>query len=154
MFLLTSRRGALALAATSFLLSSTAVSPLRIVFPHLPAFSCSGFRPLFLLPPPAAFPRTPPTAGARRCPFSSASSSCHLTMNRSAASRTPLYTTSPPSSLQWTTARSQLRTPRGHPSLAQNSSKVFGYASIPSLKLPPRSRVLPTSHRSEHYPTG
>ena len=32
--------------------------------------------------------------------------------------------------------------------------KVYDYTSMPSLKLSARSRVLPTSHRPEHYRTG
>ena len=50
-----------------------------------------GFLPLFLLPPPPPFPWTISTADARRCLLISASASCHLTMNRSAASRIPRY---------------------------------------------------------------
>ena len=75
--------------------TSTAVSLLLPLWPSFP-------------PPPWA----PPTADAPRCKLNCASSSCHLTMNRSAASRTPRYHFSA-FLLQWTTARSQLQTPRG-----------------------------------------
>ena len=59
-------------------------------FRPLPAFPWSGFLPLLLLLSPLPpFPRTPPTADARRrLLLSSASSSGHLTMNRS---MTPRY---------------------------------------------------------------
>ena len=42
-------------------------------------------------PPPVPFRRASPTTDAWRCLFRSASSLCHLTMNRFAASRTPRY---------------------------------------------------------------
>ena len=49
------------------------------------------FLPLLLLPPLPPFPWALPTVDARPCLLSCASSSCHLTMIRSAASRTPRY---------------------------------------------------------------
>ena len=58
------------LSAASFLLLSTTVS-------------------VRLFPLPSPFPWTPPTTDAWRFLFNFASFSCHLTMNRSASSRTP-----------------------------------------------------------------
>ena len=66
-------------------------SPSTPPVPPLLAFPWSSFLPLLLLPPLPPFPWIPPTPDARRCLLSSASSSCHLTMDRSAASRTPRY---------------------------------------------------------------
>ena len=40
------------------------------------------------------------------------------------------------------------------PRRLENFSKVFDYASMPSLKLYARSRVFPAGYRSEEYPTG
>ena len=40
------------------------------------------------------------------------------------------------------------------PSVARDSLRSSDYVSMPSLKLSARSRVLPTSHRPEHCPTG
>ena len=82
------------LSAISFLLSPTAVSLLFLLLPPLPAFALSGFLPLLscCLPSPHSLGHHAHTmADARRCLLSGASSSCHLTMNRSAASRTPRY---------------------------------------------------------------
>ena len=78
-------------SAFSFLLSSTAVSLLLLMSPLHPAFPWWGFLPLLMLPPLSPFPLKPPTAYAQRCLIRCASFSRHLTMNRSAASRTPRY---------------------------------------------------------------
>ena len=65
--------------------------PSTPLLPPLPAFPWSCFLPLLLLPPLPPFPWAPPTADVRCCLLSCASSSCHLTMNHSAASRTSRY---------------------------------------------------------------
>ena len=44
-----------------------------------------------MMPPVPPLPWAPPTTDARRCLLSFASSSCHLTMNRADALRTPRY---------------------------------------------------------------
>ena len=79
------------MSAVAFLLSSPTISLRLFLLPPLPAFPWLGFLPLLVLPLLPPFPWAPPTADARRCLLSCASSSCHLTMNRSAASATTRY---------------------------------------------------------------
>ena len=72
--------------------SSTPVSLLLFLFPPLPAFLRSRSILLLPLPPRPSFPWTPPYGECAALPTQSCLSiSWHLTMNRSAASRTPRY---------------------------------------------------------------
>ena len=95
--------------AVFFLLSSIVDSHTLLLLPPISLFPWSGSPPLPLLLPLPPFPWAPLTVDARRCLLSCAPSSCHFTMNPSAASIPPRY--HPPRlfcSKQWNTARSQL----------------------------------------------
>ena len=132
--------------------STTPVAP-------APLISLVGlsFHSFLLLPPLPPFPWAPPTADAWRCLLRCASSSCHLAMNRSTSSGTP------PCHFPTFFAavdHSKVSTPdvkgecSADPSVTRNFPTVFGYASMSILKLSARPRVLPASHRAEHYSTG
>ena len=124
------------------------------VAPRAPIPLVEFISPLLLLPPRPPFPWAPPTVYARRCLLSCASSSCHVTMNRSAVSRTPRYHF--PAFLV-VVGHSAVSTPNTkgecpfHPSVARSflGSSTMHLCQI--LKRFARSRALPTSHRPEHY---
>ena len=115
----------------------------------------SSTRPVAPLP---QSPWAPPTADARRCQLSCASSSCHLTMNRLGSSRTPRYLF-PAFFAAAAVDHSAVSTPNTkgkgsvNPSVARKAPRSSTlHLSMLNLTLPARSRVLPASRRPEQYP--
>ena len=93
---------------------------------------------------------------ARRSELLFSSSTCHLAMNRSAASRTPRFH-SPLSLLHGPTVRFQLQLPWGTTRRAFGGSKngeVVSQGSEPVVQWSTWSRIISTGHLRKHHPTG
>ena len=155
----------LVLSTVSFLFSSTAVSLLLLLSPPLCACPLSGFLPLLLLPPPPPPPPLPPPphflghhpwrmcgAAYSAVPHNrtTSQSTVRLLRGRPGTTFPPLFAAavghsavSPPNTKGMSSV---------DPSVVRNSLRSWGYASLPSLKLSARSRVLPTSHHPKYLP--
>ena len=111
-------------------------------FTHTPPVPWSGLHPVLLVPALPPLPWAPPTADARDCLLSCASSSWHLTMNRSAASRRSRYHSPVFFCAVDHNAVSTPNTKGGYsvdPLVTRNPPRSPTYSYMPSLKLFARS---------------